>query len=253
MKKILILSLITVISLFAPSHYLMAKDISPYAQLLKSYISQGTKDGIKTSLVDYDQWSTDPLHEQAMDLLTKTNPDSLSQAEKMAFWINSYNLLTIDLIIKNNEKESIKNLGSFIQSPWKSHSWNLNGKNYTLHNIEHQVLRPMGDPRIHVAINCASLSCPDLLHEPYEASRLNQQLNQQVRLFLQNRTKGVLMDGSGVQISAIFQWFSQDFNKKNAPKSKIGVITFINNHSKSSLSPSEHLEYLKYNWKLNAK
>lgn len=253
MKKILILSLITVISVFAPSHYVMAKDISPYAQLLKNHVSQGTKDGITSALVDYEKWGRDPLHQQAMDLLVKTNPDSLSDREKMAFWINSYNLLTIDLIITHNEKESIKNLGSFLHSPWKYHSWTINGKNYTLHHIEHHMLRPMGDPRIHIAINCASLSCPDLLHEPYESSRLDKQLDQQTKLFLQNRTKGMLIDGYGVKISTLFKWFKKDFNKKNSPKSKGGVVEFINKHSNSGLSSVEHLKYLKYNWKLNAK
>lgn len=215
-----------------------------YGVLLSKYVKNGEKEGIKASLVDYESWGKDISHRKALHLLKKVDPKTLTDKEKMAFWINAYNLLTIDLIVKTGETESIRNQGSLLKNVWKSHTWKIHGKQYTLDEIEHSILRPMGDPRIHVAINCASLSCPDLRAEPYDAAKLETQLDAQTNLFLADPSKGMLITDTGLKVSKIFKWFGRDFKQEN------GVESFIYHYV-----PEAHNKkisgYFDYNWRLN--
>ena len=215
-----------------------------YNALLGKYVKPGSLKGITVNLVDYGRWSKDELHQQALLELERAlkKLDDEEREAQMAFWINAYNLLTIDLIIKEREYDSIRNLGNFILNPWKKHKWRLNGKYYTLHEIEHKILRPMGDPRIHFAINCASLSCPDLRIEKYRAARLDAQLEDQAQLFLKDNTKGISVEGDLAYISRLFDWFEEDFDSSGGVKSYISLVT-----SNDQLK----IEYLPYNWKLN--
>lgn len=220
--------------------------VSSYGQLLSQYVIEGEKQGIYTALVDYDSWGKDPLHEKSIQELQQVNPDALAGKEKMAFWINAYNLLTIDLIITTGEKESIKNQGSLLKNAWKSHDWEIHGKHYTLDEIEHQILRPIGDPRIHMAINCASLSCPDLRAEPFEAEKLDSQLEEQAQLFIKNQSKGVAITDSGLKISEIFKWFAKDFGGEQ------GAVDFISKRLPATKA-KKVTGYFDYNWSLNGK
>lgn len=218
-----------------------------YDSLLKKHIRIGVKDKIRTSLVDYESWGKDPDHKKAMSSLLQEASRLMVGDRKKAFWINAYNLLTIDLIIKTNEKKSIRNLGSFLKNPWKSHSWKIRGKEYNLDIIEHDILRKMGDPRIHTAINCASLSCPDLRNEPYSFLGIDNQLDEQAKAFLDNRTKGVYITHEGeLRISRIFKWFEDDFSGSD------GVKGFIKKY-KPNLADKKIERYLNYNWDLNSK
>ncbi len=216
----------------------------PYDALLKQHVTAGLKGDVPMTLVDYGSWSQDVRHMQAMQALIEVNPDSLSGKDKLAFWINAYNLLTIDLIIKNNEKESIKNLGSTFKNVWKSHKWKINGNKYTLDEIEHEILRPLGDPRIHMAINCASVSCPDLRNETYHADNLDRQLQEQTIVFLHNDKKGISTSDDTMQVSKIFEWFEEDFGGED------GVKNFIAKHLPETKNKtiSGHLDY---DWSLN--
>ncbi|NRB11440.1 MAG: DUF547 domain-containing protein [Rickettsiaceae bacterium] len=221
--------------------------IIPYSKLLKNYVSKGIKEGIETTLVDYDSWQNDVNHVQAMQSLLVVNPGRFNAEEKKSFWINAYNLLTIDLIINSTERRSIKNLGTIFRSPWKKYSWKINGKNYTLDEIEHDILRPMGDARIHMAINCSAISCPDLLNKPYMADNLDQQLDYQVILFLKNPTKGVKITRAGLEISRIFKWFVKDFGGNEA------LEKFIFGRLNMDFTTETSIKYLDYNWNLNIK
>lgn len=244
MKKLL-LFLAVIVSFGQPAWAENNKYITPYNTLLTQYVKSGEKQEIKTELVDYKGWSTDAKHAEAMQLIAQVKPEALAGKEKIAFWINAYNLLTIDLIIKQNERDSIKNTGSLLSSPWKSHHWMIGGKDYTLDAIENDILRKMGDPRIHAAINCASLSCPDLRNEAYSAEKLAAQLDEQMRKFLQNDTKGLRIKGSELTISKIFDWFADDFKAKN------GVVAFIRTYSPQVPENAVVAGYFDYNWKLN--
>ena len=202
------------------------------------------KSGIDYNGVDYDRWVPDIRYYKAKKLLQETDPEGFtSKNEKMAFWINVYNFLTIDLILRENERVSIKNLGGLFTSPWKANSWKLgNGKDYTLDHIEHKILRPMGDARIHFAINCASISCPDLRIEAYRADKLNQQLNEQVMTTLANEGKGLRHDADTIYVSKIFDWFKEDFKSGN-------IRAWLADYKKIKQNAS--IKFMDYNWSLN--
>ena len=115
----------------------------------------------------------------------------------------------------------------------------------TLDEIEHQILRPMGEPRIHFAIVCASLSCPDLRREAFTAERLDAQLQEQTQAFLDNVSKGLQLAGTRVEVSQIFDWFEEDFDSAG------GVEAFVRRYRE--LPDQIRLRAdIPYNWNLNA-
>lgn len=208
-----------------------------YDGLLKAHVRPAEKDGIAYSGVDYAAWRNDIHHKQALAHLLAAPP-----VETKDYWINAYNFLTIDLIVRTGEKESIKNLGSTFQSAWRKYSWDIGGETYTLDQIEHEILRPMGDPRIHFAINCASVSCPDLKSEVYHAGKLDTQLDEQVRLTLANTGKGLRQNGQTVYVSKIFDWFADDFKNGNVRDWLLDYTT---------LELPFTLKFMDYDWSLN--
>lgn len=214
-----------------------------YDGLLQAHIHPAEKGGIIYSGVDYPAWSADPRHKQALGLLLSQNPPDHGPAnQKMAFWINTYNFLTIELIVREGEDESIKNLGGIFASPWRRHAWTLGGKDYTLDYIEHKILRQMGDARVHFAINCASVSCPDLRGEAYRAEKLDAQLDEQTRIFLRNPGKGVRQEMGALYVSKNFDWYAKDFSNGN-------VRGWLKNYMDAGKITA--IAYMEYDWSLN--
>lgn len=213
-----------------------------YDGLLKDHVTPTKAKGIEYNGVNYEAWRTDKRHQQALDSLLAIKSIDFKGDEKKAFWINAYNFLTIELIVREQEQESIKNLGGFFTSPWKKHAWPLAGEDYTLDEIEHNILRPMGDARIHFAINCASISCPDLRPEIYKVNHLDEQLKQQVNDTLANTGKGLRKTEDKIYVSKIFNWFAEDFNGGD-------VKQWLQNYNQ--IDPSQKLQYMSYDWSLN--
>jgi hypothetical protein len=180
---------------------------------------------------------------------------------RQAFLINAYNAATLQLILQRYpDLGSIKELGSLLQSPWKRRFVALLGRQRSLDEIEHQLLRGAADyrdPRIHFAVNCASIGCPALRPEAYRADRLDAQLSDQTRRFLSDRSRNRFHAGKSVlHVSKIFDWYAADFDRHAA-----GVPAFLASNAQSlGLSPGMAirlrqgrlpLRYLDYNWKLN--
>ncbi len=211
-----------------------------YTQLLAEYV---TADPLSLHLLDYDAWAVDPAHGAARELALNIDPELLSDDARLAHYINIYNFLTIDLIVSEGERESIKNLGNVFRNVWKKYRWNVAGTERTLHAIEHAILRKQGDPRIHFALVCASYSCPNLRREAYQGEKLDAQLNEDVKLFLNNTYKGMQFHSSGVLISRIFYWYKRDFGGQQ------GVFRFVNSHSAKDIQAIRG--YLPYDWQLN--
>ena len=173
--------------------------------------------------------------------LGKYTPNKMwSKQEKLAYWINAYNAMTIDLIIRNQPLNSIKD----IDDPWKQDLWKLAGQMYNLDKIEHQILRKMDDPRIHFAINCASFSCPTLLNEAYTAAKIEHQLQSAARKFV-NDTQRNTITPKAITISKIFKWFSKDFKKNQT------LIEFLNTYAAITIDQNATINYMDYNWELN--
>lgn len=214
-------------------------DYSAWDKLLKKYIRNGTKENIRTTLVNYAALAKDPLWPRAQESFTTFAPEKLaSKKEKLAFWINAYNLAAIRKVLEFYPTSSITARGDKV---WKEVAITIAGKDYSLDDIEHQVLRPLREPRIHFAIVCASLSCPDLLRTAYSARMLEKQLDTQTKAFLANPTKGARLEGNILYLSAIFTWFAPDFGD---------LHTFLERYGMQAKQELQRKE-LPYNWSLN--
>ncbi|WP_375238510.1 DUF547 domain-containing protein [Aurantibacter sp.] len=210
-------------------------DHSIFNKLLKKLVTQnglvsykGFKNNAKT-LRDY------------IALLSKYTPtENWTKADKLAYWINAYNALTIDLIIRNYPLKTIKD----IKNPWDQRLWKFGDKWINLNDIEHKVLRKMDEPRIHFAIVCASFSCPKLQNKAFTAFNLDEQLTNATKEFLSDSNRNKISTNN-IEISKIFQWFSKDF-KQNGD-----VINFLNQYSEIEISSKAKKSYMTYNWDLN--
>jgi hypothetical protein len=210
-------------------------DHSGFNALLQKNVSQEGK-------VNYAAFKKDrTVLRMYLFALGKYTPNKMwSKQEKLAYWINAYNAMTIDLIIRNQPIGSIKE----IDNPWKQSLWKLGGAMYNLDTIEHQILRKMDDPRIHFAINCASFSCPTLLNEAYTAAKIEGQLQSATRRFV-NDTQRNTIAPQAITISKIFKWFSKDFKKNQS------LIEFLNTYSTIKIQRNANINYMDYNWELN--
>ncbi|MDO7853894.1 DUF547 domain-containing protein [Hymenobacter convexus] len=223
-----------------------AVDHSAFDKLLKKHVND-------KGLVDYKGFKTDEkVFNQYLDLLSKNKPgSSASKQEQMAFWINAYNAYTIRLILDHYPVESIKDIGSkikipFVTTPWAIKFFSIGGEKMSLDNIEHGTLRKKyDDPRIHFALVCASMSCPRLRNEAYTAARLDAQLDDQGKDFLNNPAKNKIAKNSA-QLSKYFDWYKGDWTKNGQ-----SVAKWVNKYSTTKIDEKTPISYLDYNWKLN--
>jgi hypothetical protein len=142
--------------------------------------------------------------------------DALGKADQQAFLINAYNAFTVELILtKYPDLKSIRDLGSLLSSPWKPRWIPLLGEKVSLDDIEHRMLRARGrydEPRVHFAVNCASIGCPMLREEAFVGERLDAQLEEQARRFMADRTRNRYDARRGrLELSKIFDWYGEDF------------------------------------------
>lgn len=187
-----------------------------------------------------------------LDTLAAHPPDAevWSADEQLTYWINAYNAFTVQLILKHYPLKSIKDIGSTIQVPFVNSPWDIKfieigDEKLDLNNIEHSILRKnFNEPRIHFAINCASISCPKLRAEAYTADKMERQLQEQTEAFI-NDPKRNKIGKDQVEISKIFSWFKGDFTKKGS------LIDFVNKYSKVKIDENAEIDYLDYNWSLN--
>jgi hypothetical protein len=239
--------------LFFNASLAQAVDFSGWDALLKKYVKTTTIDGVTLNSVAYKSLKGNPEFEKVISGLKTASLDDLkTKEEKLSFWINVYNVLAVKVVVDNYPVKSIKDVGSLFKSVWKRKAGVVAGKERTLNEVEHEILRKMGEPRIHVAIVCASVSCPDLRKEAFTAERLDDQLDDQVKKFLENTGKGMKIDEKKkrVYVSSIFKWFDEDFEPQG------GVTKFISRYASPSRKKSFEkyggkLKYLDYNWDLN--
>ncbi len=232
-----------------------AFDFSDWDVLVKKHVTPKTLEDVPLNAVDYANLKKDPLFSDLISRIESYSLKSLgSDKSKLAFWINVYNILAAKMITDHYPIESIKDVGSLFKSVWEYPAGKVGGKEYTLNDIEHEILRKMDDPRIHAAIVCASVSCPDLRLEAYAVKKLNDQLDDQMKMFLRSREKGMKLDEkkNRVYLSSIFKWFAEDFESRG------GVLRYIGQYvpaeEKKILSSSKiKISYLDYNWKINGR
>ena len=215
-----------------------------YNQLLKQHVTTGQVDGITLNQVDYSALKQDPRWPRLLSMLESYSLSELETGEEqIAFYINAYNILAIKTVVDNWPLESIKDEGSWLSPVWKRDAGVLDGKTFTLDQIEHKILRKMDEPRIHFAIVCASLSCPDLRAEAYVAEQLDSQLDDQLQQFVANPGKGSVAEGNRVKISKIFDWFEEDFESAG------GVLSYLQQNT--AILATKLDGYLDYDWRVN--
>ncbi|MCT4580181.1 MAG: DUF547 domain-containing protein [Flavobacteriales bacterium] len=250
MKKRITLSLISGVMLLSSGTYALDKepvqiksievadvaafDHSIWNELLKKNVSS-------TGKVNYKGFKADrvKLNNYLTALKAKSPTSSWSRNEKLAYWINVYNAFTVQLIVEHYPTSSIMK----IDKAWDKKFIKIAGKVYSLGDVENNILRKMGESRIHFAINCASVSCPKLLNEAYTAEKLSSQLRMVTKQFFADKTKNQL-GANTVKISKIFEWYAKDFSNGN-------IIEYINKYSGTKVSTSAKISYLEYNWNLN--
>jgi hypothetical protein len=187
-----------------------------------------------------------------------------SKPQRLAFLINAYNAYTVDLVLsKYPDLESIKDIGSVFQSPWKKKFFMLLGQERSLDDLEHGMIRAAGvfdDPRIHFAVVCASVGCPMLRPEAFNAERLNTQLDDGMRRFLADSTRNRFDAASGrLLVSKLFDWYGKDFEQGHQGFDSLKA-SFSRYADQLALAPEARariragdyrIEFLDYDWRLN--
>jgi hypothetical protein len=261
---LMLLGLLALASFAASARAAPLMQWQPWQQLLQAHVKP-TPGGHSTQ-VDYRQLARQkPQLEQLLAqaaALSQAQFDAAPREEQLAFLINLYNLATVDLVLSRYPQlSSIKDLGSLWQSPWKQERVRLFGQNLSLDAIEHQWIRQSGryrEPRIHFAVNCASIGCPALREEAYSAERLDAQLDAQTRRFLADRSRNRLEPGH-LALSSIFKWYRDDFEQGWGGVHSLAEFIAryaqplgLDTRARDALLRGElRLEFLPYDWGLN--
>jgi hypothetical protein len=215
---------------------------SSFDQLLKTYVSD-------KGFVNYAGFSKSKSKLEAYIIsLSKTNAASLSKNEQLAFWINAYNALTIDQILRNYPLKSILDIagGKVWDQPLP---YKFNSKTLTLNDIEKKILLggDLFDGRIHFAVNCAAMSCPTLQNQAYTAENIQSLLTSNTKAALNNPAFNKI-SANKASLSRLFDWYKADFIKAEG-----SVINFVNKYSNTKINNNTKIDYLEYNWSLNGK
>ena len=231
-----------------------------YAAVLSQYVDASGR-------VDYEKLKNNrqklDKFNAAIGSVTRNTYESWTEEEKIAFLINAYNSLTLQAIVDNYPTESIRD----IPGVWKRKKFKVIDQQVSLNDIEHEILRKEFDePRIHMALVCASIGCPKLRTEPYTGEKLNAQLDDQTKVFLAIPDNfRIERPANRVYVSSIFKWFGKDFQQSYGQKENFdnlnGKETAFLNFISQYLSPAEgnyltqggyKVSYLDYDWSLNA-
>jgi hypothetical protein len=199
-----------------------------------------------------------PEHKKALEAyltrLQGIRVSALNREEQKAFWVNLYNALTVKVVLDHYPVESIRDIdispGWFSHGPWGAKLLRVEGEEVSLDDIEHRILRPIWmDNRIHYAVNCASIGCPNLQPDPFTGDTTEDLIEKGAREYV-NHSRGVRLDGNTLILSSIYDWFQEDFGG-----SETNVIHHILKHADSGLAQSLKnfrgtIRY-EYNWSLN--
>jgi hypothetical protein len=225
-------------------------DAAPWARFLDRYLVTDHPSGVHR--VRYGAVSADDLADLDawLEATQARGPDGLTRDAQFAWWVNLYNALTVRLILDDPAVESIRDLGLLGTGPWGREVAEVDGAALSLDDIEHRILRPLfGDRRVHFAVNCASVGCPDLAAEPWRAAELDARLDAAVRSYLAH-PRGLRFEDGRLHLSSIFDWYRDDF-----PEGREAFLAWL-----ASYAPQPQGERLRsyggrivhgYDWSLN--
>jgi hypothetical protein len=231
----------------------MTIDHSSWDNFLKAYVISGA-DGI--SRVRYGSVSNDDLARlrEYIGNLENVQVSALNRDQQLVYWINLYNALTVDVILSHFPVNSIKDIdispGWFSDGPWGKSLVTIEKEDITLDDIEHRILRPIWkDPRIHYAVNCASIGCPNLQQRAFVAENAEDLLEKAAKEYV-NHGRGARIENGELIASSIYKWFVSDFGGND-----LGVIEHLRKYAESDLNISlmgvESISDHEYDWTLN--
>lgn len=228
-------------------------DHSMWQGLLDKYLFLDEDDIIKVDYKALLENDRDTL-ENYLSLLTSVDPISLNRNEQLAYWINLYNALTVEVILDHFPTKSILKInispGFFTFGPWDKKLITINNIELSLNDIEHRILRPIWkDPRIHYAVNCASIGCPNLRMMAYTAETTDDMLTENAISYI-NHPRGVGVHRGRVRVSTIFKWYKSDFGRNDK-----AVLEHIRQYASeellAQLKGKNRIIGYKYDWDLN--
>jgi len=265
MTRVLLIALLFFGGLFTGAALAAPPDHASWTTLLEAHVRP--INGGASTAVDYDGFARDRLdlnrYLDRLSAVTRADFDRWSADEQLAFLINAYNAYTIALVLSGwPDLESIKDLGGFLRTPWEKRFFRLLGERRSLDDVEHKLIRGSGryqEPRIHFAVNCASIGCPALRREAYLGDRLEEQLEDQARRFLGDESRNRVTDDA-VAVSSLFKWYREDFNAGWRGADSLGAFLAL---YADALGPSSvdravleagdlPVQFLDYDWRLNS-
>ena len=228
-------------------------DHAPWDRLLKTYVPDIPAGANRVAYARVTQEDRTAL-DGYIDRLAAVNISGHARHEQLAYWINLYNALTVQVVLAHYPVASIRDIdispGLFSDGPWVAKLVSVEGVALSLNDIEHRILRPIWrDPRIHYGVNCASIGCPDLRPEVFTGARVEQQLTEAARAYV-NDPRGVSIEDGNVTVSKIYDWFIEDFGGDED-----GVIDHLLDFAKPALAVELRrigkLYDTSYDWSLN--
>jgi hypothetical protein len=226
-------------------------DHGAWDELLQKYVDPQGR-------VDYGGWQASAADVRALDRyldgLSSTNEEG-SRDQQLAYWINAYNAVTVKGILREYPTTSIRNHTAvlFGYNIWKNLKLQVNGKQISLDDMEHQILRKMNEPRIHFAIVCASLGCPKLLNRAYLPDRIDRQLTSGAQAFFADSGKFRYDARQGTfHLSPILQWFKEDFGSDQAAQLRT-IASWLPDEAAARMAAAGmgSIVFLDYDWRLN--
>jgi len=222
-----------------------------FTNILQKYVS--APDGQGLTHFNYGGLKANPADKAALDSFIKSleavNPSSLSTNAAIAYYANLYNAVTVQVVTENYPIKSIKTLGPLGSGPWKKKLFTINGTPASLNNVEHDIMRKQfPSPYVHYMVNCASVGCPNLLDNAWEAGTLDANRRRAAAAYI-NSPRGVQITPRGLKISSIFKWFKEDFGGKS------GTLKHIRQYARPELAQAidngaKIVDY-GYDWSLN--
>jgi hypothetical protein len=239
-----------------------AADDAAYDALLGRYVS-ASADGINR--VDYARWGANAADRAALNAyvsgLEAERPSAFARDRAFAYWVNLYNAVTLQVVLERYPVRSIRDIRSegigldprALMGPWRTKRVTVEGRRLSLDEIEHSILRPtFNDPRIHYAVNCASIGCPNLMARAWRAETLNADLDAAARAYV-NHPRGVSVAANGaVRVASIYRWFREDFGTSDA-----NVLAHLRRYASPELARrldgATRIAGHSYDWALNGR
>lgn len=226
-------------------------DHTDWSAFLKTYLVAG-EDGVTRLRYSAVSKSDQKKLDAYIARLESQEVTALNRDEQFAYWVNLYNAVTVDVILEAYPVESIRDIkpSLFSLGPWKQERVTVQGTALSLDDIEHNILRPIWqDPRVHYAVNCASIGCPNLMDEAFTAAGLDQKLDEAAGAYV-NHDRGAKVTDGKLTVSSIYDWFKEDFGDSDA-----GVIAhlklYADDNLKAQLDTIEKISGDDYDWSLN--